>query len=280
MPHPVDPDRISALLKEIAHSYILPRFRQLQTDDISSKTVPDDLVTIADREAEAALDKALTAQFPGAVVIGEESVSEGVKTLSPLDSLEGMVWITDPVDGTWNFVQGHDEFAIMLACVIDGEVRFSWIYDIPGDRMMVAEKGQGAYLSGVRLHTAQHKDLAAREGFLGMKYFPPAMRPALQEGASLVKDAGSLRCAGHEYIRMASGAVDFGLYGRCHPWDHLPGTLAVMEAGGHVARWDRTPYRPQADIVRGLLVTADTDLWDEMDRAFVRGALERYGMTS
>src|SRR4051812_801433 len=136
----IEVDQISALLRECAARYIWPRFKALGQEHIFTKSGPNDLVTIADRETEAALDVALTKMFPDALVIGEESISAGQKKVDVLHDREKTIFVTDPVDGTWNFVHGSPDFAVMLACVIRGEVRYGWIYDVPADRMMVTEK--------------------------------------------------------------------------------------------------------------------------------------------
>ena len=52
---------------------INPRFRALADDDISSKTHPGDLVTVADQEAEVIITRALRAAYPQALVLGEEA---------------------------------------------------------------------------------------------------------------------------------------------------------------------------------------------------------------
>ena len=46
------------------------------------------------------------------------------------------------------------------------------------------------------------------------------------------------------------------LYGHTNPWDHLPGTLMVREAGGAAAHRDGTPYDARSTSP-GLVVAAD-----------------------
>ncbi|MGV8847864.1 inositol monophosphatase family protein, partial [Tessaracoccus sp.] len=70
----MDTDGILGLMQETAERIITPRFRALEEGDISEKSGPFDLVTIADTEAEAYLTTRLQAAFPDAVVVGEEAV--------------------------------------------------------------------------------------------------------------------------------------------------------------------------------------------------------------
>ena len=52
------------------------------------------------------------------------------------------------------------------------------------------------------------------------------------------------------------GAADYVLYGHTNPWDHLPGTLMVREAGGAAAHRDGRPYTARSGGA-GLVVAAD-----------------------
>jgi fructose-1,6-bisphosphatase/inositol monophosphatase family enzyme len=45
----------------------------------------------------------------------------------------------------------------------------------------------------------------------------------------------------------------------------LPGTLISQEAGGYVAKFDGSPYRP-GEISGGLLLATDPDSWSLLRR--------------
>ncbi|MBU0859915.1 MAG: inositol monophosphatase, partial [Alphaproteobacteria bacterium] len=154
----IDPEKVAQILREVAEQCIMPRYKQLQQGEISSKTGPNDLVTIADREAEIALEDRLTRLIPGSLVVGEEGVSEGRVSTELIKSKDTIVWVVDPVDGTYNFVHGKAEFGMLLACVVNGDVIHGWLYDILGNRMLIAEKGKGAFINGQRIQTAAPKD--------------------------------------------------------------------------------------------------------------------------
>src|SRR6056297_2507377 len=61
---------------------------------------PGDVVTVADREAQAACLRVIDDAFPDDTVVAEEE--DAPKQLP--DS--GNVWVIDPIDGTYNFVRG------------------------------------------------------------------------------------------------------------------------------------------------------------------------------
>lgn len=242
---------IDTLIREVAASEILPRFRKLAAADMHEK-VPGQLVTIADTEAEKRLTIALEAALPGSVVVGEEGVSADP---ARLDAITGdrPVWFVDPVDGTQNFADGSPVFATMVALRIGGQSVASWIYDPVGDRMASAVQGAGAWLNGKRLHVATARPIDEMTGRM-----PSLVAKTL---GTRVGSTFHLHCAGHEYIRLASGSGHFALFYGLYPWDHAPGELLFREAGGFIARLDGSPYMPE-DKETGLLAAPDTASWD------------------
>ena len=75
---------VETILREVAEEAVLPRFRSLDDDQIDEKSGPQDLVTIADREAEALLARRLPALVPGSAFVGEETVSADPETMKRL----------------------------------------------------------------------------------------------------------------------------------------------------------------------------------------------------
>ncbi len=268
--HKVDHDKIADLLRECAEEYIVPRFEALQDHEINSKSNPNDLVTQADLDVESRLAEVLSKDYPGSFIVGEENVFEDEASLKPLKSSEGMVWVVDPVDGTFNFVHGRREFAVILACVIDGQTRYGWIYDVLGNTMTIAEKGAGVHMEGQALHVSEPVRMEETVGHIGMKYFSREMRGRIKEQQDKVGNFFTLSCCAHEYLRVVSGRSDFAVYSRVKPWDHLAGCLAVQEAGGSVTHWDGSSYEP-GDFGRGLVVAANDRLLEYIRRSFIGG---------
>lgn len=265
----VDTERIAALIREAALEFILPRFRQLRDHEISTKTGPRDLVTQADIDVEDHLSRILPDVLPGSLVLGEEGVSGGAVGIDLLQDRAADLWVVDPVDGTYNFVQGREEFAVMMALVRGGETRAAWIYDVVGDQMTIAEAGGGAFTEGRGLAVKPEADVAAMTGHISPRFFPKAMQGRLDEMSKMFRSCHPLGCAAHEYLRVADGRAQFSIYSRLKPWDHLPGALIVQEAGGHVAKWDAQPYRPQDHDV-GLIVASSEEIWNNVQAVFTR----------
>jgi len=253
-------DQVADLIREVAATIVLPRFRHLATEEITQKS-PGDLVTVADQESERALTRGLTALLPGSTVVGEEAVAADPRVLDRVGD-RGAVWIVDPVDGTNNFAAGKEPFTVMVALVRDGEPVAGWILDVVGDRLTVAESGSGAYRDGVRVKTRTDDPGAeALRGVVARRYLPPHLRSVAAANASALGEVTDGRhCAGYEYPAVATDEQQFALFWRILPWDHVPGSLIVREAGGTALHLDGSAYRP-TDSERGLLVAANDDIW-------------------
>lgn len=73
-------------------------------------------------EADLAADRilrGLSDLIPGSVYYSEEREDDGMRLSSP------WVWIVDPIDGTIEFIEGIPEYAVSVALLCRGEVRFS-----------------------------------------------------------------------------------------------------------------------------------------------------------
>ncbi len=264
----IDPLLVAQSLEEVASEIILPRFQNLQADDIETKTGPEDLVTIADREAEAALIQRLTDFWPGSIVIGEEGASAYPDLLASLDD-KGVFWIVDPVDGTWNFAQGSERFATMVALVVQGETVMSWIYPpIIGD-CAIAEKGAGATFQDKRLKARSAVSFEKSNIDYSPRYMVEGWREQLDHVTQEAASCRRGRCSAFAYLDIATGELDAILTGMIYPWDHAPGTLLIEEAGGHTAFLESgVQYTPKPHEKQPMLSVGDKAAWADYAARF------------
>src|SRR5699024_10316166 len=117
--------------------------RESFTKDLSigSKDGPDDLVTNIDQNTEQLFINHIHASYPEHYILGEEGHGHD------LDSLAGVVWIIDPIDGTMNFVHQKRHFAISIGVFENGVGRLGYIYDVVADELYHCIQGQGAYVN-------------------------------------------------------------------------------------------------------------------------------------
>lgn len=265
----LDPEKVAALIVEAANAEVLPRFRSLEHHEVEEKTGPADLVTAADIGAEAYLTPALAAMLPGSLVIGEEAVAKDPSVMARLGHGE-RVWIIDPVDGTYNFAHGKEQFTMIVALVEAGETVGGWIYAPIENRMTIAEHGSGTFVDGRQMHVSASgpslKDLSAA------LYIGPKRAPDLYQRIKDLKDSlgprSYSRCAGWEYLEFASNRLDYAIFTKQLPWDHAAGCLIATEAGGTVAYLtDRSPYRP-VERAEPMLIAPDPATWEMLRHNF------------
>ncbi len=247
-----NPLAVAARIREAAEAEILPRYQHLAKSDIREKE-PGQLVTEADIAAERVLALTLTDLLPGQVV-GEESVSQDRGLLTALER-PGPVWIIDPVDGTANFAAGNPRFAVIVALVQDGVTIMGWIYDPLANRMVIAEKGNGAWLGETRLHVLPEIPLSEMFGSVKRK-------AGVAARVAHVARQGS---AAHDYLDLVTGRLHFAHFRKLMPWDHAAGVLIHAEAGGTAALSTGAAYLPVAQPDASLLMAPGAQSWQDLN---------------
>jgi len=269
-----DPAEVVQLVRAVARTEIMPRFRNLAPGDVRAKSGPLDLVTAADEQAELRLATGLGRLFPGCVVVGEEAASRDPGLLGAIADA-GLCFVVDPIDGTGNFCAGLPLFGTMVAVVRRGVVVGAVIHDPVGDDTAVAVVGQGAWLesaSGGRtvLRVSAPTPVAEMAGTVSWRYMPEPLRSAACRNLPRLGAAWDYRCAAHQYRMLAAGHCHYVVFHRLLPWDHATGWLLHQEAGGWSARLDGSAYDP-AQTTGGLICTPDEASWHTLRAALFEG---------
>lgn len=257
---------MEALLHRVADEVILPHYQALSGDDIVEKA-EDDLVTVADREAEIMLAEGLSALVPGLPIVGEEAAYADP---SVLHRLSGDCWIVDPIDGTHNYANGRPPFGILIAMISGGETHTGWIYDVLSRRLCFAHRGKGAFVNGERVTARSSGETPPLAAISTMFMDPGERQTVCARVAPHYRLVDTPRCAAEQYPRLALGQNDVSIFNRTLPWDHAAGVLWLNEAGGKAARPDGSPYRVDEQDRTGLLGAASAALWDELAERYDR----------
>ncbi len=265
---PIDIDAVAAIVREVAAIEIMPRWRNLGAGDVSSKSHAGDLVTIADRAAEAALTTRLADLLPGSLVIGEESVHADPSIVERFRD-NGFIWVLDPIDGTRAFTEGRDPFDVMVGLVCRGQPVAGWILAPVSGLMHAGEVGAGARRQrpGGSWEPVTRRvgaiPLAEQHGVLGPQGFLNRKLPSPERVRDRFKSFVRPVSAGQNYARLLTGDADFLINFSTLPWDHMAG-LAITEAAGmHGRRHDGARFDP-LDTKGGLLVAPDEASWQEI----------------
>jgi myo-inositol-1(or 4)-monophosphatase len=204
----------------------------------------DDFATKVDLEIERQVVDALV-KTTGIEVHGEEF--GGAELDSPL------VWVLDPIDGTFNYAAGSPMAAILLGLLHDGDpvAGLTWL-PFTGERY-VAVSGGPLMKNGVP--QAPLAEVELTDSVIGIGTFnadsrgrfPGRYRLAVLEELSRV--SSRLRMHGATGIDLAyvadgilGGAISFG----DHVWDHAAGVALVRAAGGIVTNLAGEQWTPDS----------------------------------
>jgi fructose-1,6-bisphosphatase/inositol monophosphatase family enzyme len=263
VPHDLT-DAVAGLVREVSARYAEPRFRALGPGESHLKA-PGEVVTVADLDVEAALERELP-RVVAAPVVGEEGSNADPSVLDFLGAPQA--WVVDPVDGTANFAAGRTDWAVMVALLEAGETQASWIWLPVAGAMYTARRGHGAQRNGVPLRRAPAPTEPGRlRGSVLSRFMTGEEKRFVAANQARLGDVGPGRyCAGAEYATLVDGGQDFALFRRVLPWDHAPGSLIASEAGCAVRHPDGSGYRPGTPGT-ALLAAADERCWQAVREA-------------
>ena len=231
---------VADLLREGADRFILPRFQNLSSKEIATKSSKTDFVTIADQETEAWLIPRLLEAQPG-FVIAEEAAAMSPRIRNQIP--DGYSWTIDPLDGTKNFVRGKPAFCSMVALLWNGQPVECWIWQPLVKILFYASDYCGAFrideFSETRLRIEGRPvevDLMCGSGnSLGLA---DPKKDLLQRRLRGLADRRFPGSAGIQACLIANGEEDYLIHGNSTPWDHAPVELLCRMAGGYAGMLD------------------------------------------
>jgi myo-inositol-1(or 4)-monophosphatase len=214
---------------------------ELRGGAVELKGAATDVVTEADRRAEAAQLALLRTERPGDSVMGEEgaAVEGGTRR-----------WLLDPVDGTLNYARGLPAWCSAVALVDRQGPLASAIFDPLSDELYTAARAEGARLGRAPLRVAAAPALPDAV----VATFVDARRRDADIAAGterLLRQVGAVRavgCGSLELAWVAAGRIHAWVQADVEPWDWYPGALLVEEAGGKAAvagRWHVAAGTPE-----------------------------------
>ncbi|UOR12967.1 inositol monophosphatase family protein [Halobacillus amylolyticus] len=200
---------------------------------IETKSNANDLVTEMDQETEQFFAEKIRETYEDHLVFGEEGFGDEIK------SLDGTIWIIDPIDGTMNFVHQKRNFAISVGIYQDGIGEIGIIYNVMEDTIYTAKRGEGAYKNNRQLAQLPEESLLKQAIFaLNTTWMLPENPYVSHQGIhELVKTLRSTRTYGSaalEFAFVAEGVIDGYLTMTLMPWDIAAGMVILKEVGGTV----------------------------------------------
>jgi myo-inositol-1(or 4)-monophosphatase len=209
-------------------------FHQFDTDAIEQKA-SNDLVSYVDKTSEQLLVDALSQLLPEAGFETEESITN--------QTLQGLRWIIDPLDGTTNFIHKVPLYTISVALKSEtNELLIGVVFDPSSNECFYAWKDGGAYLNGENIEVSTVSSLNKSLLATGFPYDLLGKADAYFEllKQCVLKTHGLRRLgsAALDLCYVASGRVECYFEFNLHSYDVAAGILIVREAKGFATNFN------------------------------------------
>jgi len=241
---------------DAAAAELLPRFGG-PASGVASKSSSTDLVSDADRAAEAAIRRVLAAARPDDALLAEEGGSA--------EGTSGVRWIVDPLDGTTNYLWGIPHWAVSIAAVGPDGGLAAVVLDPCAGESFAAGRGLGAWLEDRPMRVNRPASMAEALVGTGFNYSAAErgrQSEVLTRVMPLVRDIRQFGAASLDLAWTAAGRLDAFFERGLERWDWAAGALLITEAGGAVQVLDAEPPRPAG------VVAAHPEVVDAVRRLF------------
>jgi len=136
------------------------------------RSTAKEAATKYDKEVDRLIVEEIKRHYPNHSLLTEES--------GFLQNDPDWLWIVDSLDGTGDFADFNPFFSVCIALMHHSELLLGAIYAPAIDEFYFAEKGNGAYLNGVKIQVSE-----------GEAYFTTRIEPwDVAPGVLLVQEAG------------------------------------------------------------------------------------------
>ncbi|MBF2029362.1 MAG: inositol monophosphatase [Oscillatoriales cyanobacterium C42_A2020_001] len=260
----VDPNQLQSFLDLATEAaYVAGAVLQDYADNlkqIQEKGRPGDLVTEADKAAEAKILDVLHRFVPDHAILAEESGQIG-------DRHNPFLWAIDPLDGTTNYAHRYPISAVSIGLMIEGIPQLGVIYDPFRQELFRAASGLGATCNQHPIQVSATRELEKsllvtgfaydRHQTVDNNYAEFCYLTHLTQG---VRRSGS---ASMDLAYVACGRLD-GYWERgLSPWDVTAGVVILQEAGGTVTAYDGSAF----DLRSGRILATNGQIHARLSQA-------------
>ena len=231
-------------------------FGEIENLQVSSKG-PGDFVTSADKRTEKILIEELQKAHPDYGIVTEET---GIINKTNTKNR----WVIDPIDGTFNFMNGVPQFAISVGYEEENEIKCGVIFNPILNEMFCAEKGNGAYLNNSRIRVSNKnriKDALVVTG--GPKAASKIKDKIFSEYINVSKNVSNVRKFGSaalDVAYVACGRFDAYWQRELNYWDIAAGIVILKEAGGFIDFFDEDKNAP----LKKNIIASNSFIHDEL----------------
>ena len=178
-----------------------------------------------DREADDLILQRLRAARPDDFILSEESHDDRRRCSA------ARVWVVDPLDGTREYADGRDDWAVHVGLAVNGAPAAGAVA-LPALGRVLATDGARPALP----------PLPERPRMVVSRTRPPAL--AQRVGAALGAEMLPMGSAGAKAMAVVEARADIYLHdGGQYEWDNCAPVAVALAAGLHASRIDGAPMR-------------------------------------
>lgn len=189
-----------------------------------------DIVTEADIKTENLIFDKIKENFIEDKIISEETGENKIGN--------GFTWVIDPIDGTNNFAQGLDYWAISIGILKDMKPFAGITYMPMLNKLFIAEIGKGAYCNNEKIFVGSKNILknsisivdSGMKGEGELEKYLYVCKRMCENVRNVIKYGSAVV----ESCYVANGKIDITLLRTAYIWDVAAITTIVLEAGGVV----------------------------------------------
>ena len=199
----------------------------------------NELVTNADLKADALISNRIRENFPGHLIMSEESTPD----IGNVSNICDPLWIVDPIDGTVNYAHGHPQSAVSIAFAEEGQIRMGVVYNPFTSELFCAELGGGSFLNNKLINVATETELNRAIIATGFPYDKTHLKPMIHRVGKVLAECADIRRLGSAALDIcwvANGRLD-GFYESLSLWDFAAAQLIAREAGAQYGHFSPVP---------------------------------------
>jgi myo-inositol-1(or 4)-monophosphatase len=204
---------------------------------LGQKSSRTDMVSDADRDAEALIRDVLAEERPDDGLLGEEG--------SQADGVSGRRWVVDPLDGTTNYLYRFPAWVVSVALEDEQSGLVGVVHDPLRRETFTAIRDAGAQLNGTPIAVSGAQRLDSALIGTGFGYAAERRIEQAKVVSQLLPRVRDIRRAGAaalDLCMVACGRLD-GYYERgLNAWDWSAGSLIASEAGAAVLPLPGEPF--------------------------------------
>ncbi len=196
--------------------------------------------TETDEKIQAFLIERLQAVIPEATFLGEE---DGQDVFTEKMS-RGFCFVLDPIDGTSNFIYAYRPSVVSIALLKEGKPYMAVVYNPFDDMMFSAVSGEGAYLNGERIMSADTPLKNSLAVFGTAPYYTDLQERTFKIAKELLPLCVDLRRSGTaawDMCCVAMGCCNLYFELKIQLWDYAAAALIASEAGCTVTDIEGNP---------------------------------------